>query len=202
MKKTENKSTSIKKTKSGYKVSSLAAVKEENVKVSQPKPDVKADAEKAFDQKVKALDKAEKQVHIIGEVADAVVTPVAGQSKLQLHEEGRIYKTFFTKKFIERKKWQAPDLTKVLSHIPGSVIQIFVNAGQEVHAGDKLMIYEAMKMKNVVNAPYDGKIKEINVTVGEHLPKGAVLMTYEKPHTTKTAESTKEHHHHHHGSRR
>ena len=202
MKKTENKSTSIKKTRPGYKVSSLAAAKEEDAKVSQPKPDVKANAEKAFDQKVKALDKAEKQVHSIGEVADALVTPVVGQSKLQLHEEGRFYKTFFTKKFIERKKWQAPDLTKVISHIPGSVIQIFTKAGQEVHVGDKLMIYEAMKMKNVVNAPYDGKIKEVNVTVGEHLPKGAVLVTYEKPSATKVAESSKEHHHHHHGSRR
>ena len=85
MKKTENKSTSIKKTRPGYKVSSLAAAKEEDAKVSKPKPDVKADSEKAFDQKVKALDKAEKQVHSIGEVADAVMTPVVGQSKLQLH---------------------------------------------------------------------------------------------------------------------
>jgi hypothetical protein len=45
-------------------------------------------------------------------------------------------------------------------------------------------------------------MKEINVKIGEHLPKGAVLVTYEKPHVIKVAEDSKEHHHHHHGSRR
>lgn len=200
MKKAETKSTTIKSIKRNYKVSSLAAAKEEDAKVSQPKPDVAKELEKKFDNRVKELSKEEKKVRAIPEIADAVVTPAAEQAKqLQLHEEGRAYKTFFTKKFLERKKWQAPDLTKVVSHIPGSVIQIFVKPGDEVHKGSKLMIYEAMKMKNVINAPFDGKIKEVNVKVGEHLPKAAVLVTYEKLRTAESAESA--HGHRHHGRR-
>lgn len=201
MKKAETKSTTIKKsTKRNYKISSLNAAKEENAKISQPKPDVSKEMEKKFDEKVKELNKEEKKVRVIQEISDAVVTPAAEQAKqLQLHEEGRAYKTFFTKKFLERKKWQAPDLTKVVSHIPGSVLQIFVKPGDEVHKGSKLMIYEAMKMKNVVNAPYDGKIKEINVKVGEHLPKDALLVTYEKFRSSRTEEN--KHGHHHHGRR-
>jgi biotin carboxyl carrier protein len=197
MKKAETKSTTIKKsTKRNYKISSLAAAKEEGAKVTQPKPDVAKDLEKKFDDKVKELNKEEKKVRAIPEIADAVVTPAAEQAKhLQLHEEGTAYKTFFTKKFLERKKWQAPDITKVLSHIPGSVIQIFVKPGDEVRKGSKLMIYEAMKMKNVVNAPYDGKIKEVNVKVGEHLPKDSVLVTYEKFHAAASEEHGRGHHH-------
>ena len=63
-------------------------------------------------------------------------------------EEGHEYKTYLTKKFLERKMWKAPDPLQVLSHIPGSVIEIFVKPGQKVKKGDKLMIYEAMKMMN------------------------------------------------------
>jgi pyruvate/2-oxoglutarate dehydrogenase complex dihydrolipoamide acyltransferase (E2) component len=52
-----------------------------------------------------------------------------------------------------------------------------------------------MKMKNVVNAPYDGKIKEVNVKVGEHLPKDSVLVTYEKFHAAASEEHGRGHHH-------
>ena len=51
---------------------------------------------------------------------------------------------------------------------------------QDVKKGDKLMIYEAIKMMNVVHAPMDGKIKEVNAKVGETLPKGALLVTFKK----------------------
>ena len=60
-------------------------------------------------------------------------------------------------------------------------MEIFVKPGQTVKKGEKLMIYEAMKMMNVIEAPMDGKIKEVNVKVGESLPKGALLVTFLKP---------------------
>ena len=68
----------------------------------------------------------------------------------------------------------------MLSHIPGSVIEIFVKPGQKVKKGDKLMIYEAMKMMNVVTSPMEGIIKEVNAKEGESLPKGALLVTFKK----------------------
>ena len=109
-----------------------------------------------------------------------VSIPETAKKKLRVSEEGHEYKTYLTKKFLERKPWHAPDPYKVLSHIPGSVIEIFVKPGQSVKKGDKLMIYEAMKMMNVVHAPMDGKIKEVNAKVGETLPKGALLVTFKK----------------------
>ncbi|MBP5391574.1 MAG: acetyl-CoA carboxylase biotin carboxyl carrier protein subunit [Bacteroidales bacterium] len=109
------------------------------------------------------------------------LVPDSGKKKLRVAEEGHEYKTYLTKKFLERKMWKAPDPLQVLSHIPGSVIEIFVKPGQKVKKGDKLMIYEAMKMMNVVSAPMDGVIKEVNAKEGENLPKGALLVTFKKP---------------------
>ena len=123
-----------------------------------------------------------EELHTLGEISDAVEVsiPEASKKKLRIAEEGREYKTFLTKKFLERKPWKAPDPCKVLSHIPGSVIEIFVKPGQKVKKGDKLMIYEAMKMMNVVTSPMEGIIKEVNAKEGESLPKGALLVTFNK----------------------
>ena len=124
----------------------------------------------------------QEEMHVISEISDAVefLAPQVGKSKMRLSEGGMEYKTFFTKKFEERKTWKAPDPYKVLSHIPGSVIEIFVKPGQKVKKGDKLMVYEAMKMMNVVTSPLDGPIKEVNAKEGESLPKGALLVTFKK----------------------
>ena len=124
----------------------------------------------------------QEEMHVISEISDAVefLVPQVGKSKMRLSEGGMEYKTFFTKKFEERKTWKAPDPYKVLSHIPGSVIEIFVKPGQKVKKGDKLMVYEAMKMMNVVTSPMDGTIKEVNAKEGESLPKGALLVTFKK----------------------
>ncbi|MBR5856214.1 MAG: biotin/lipoyl-binding protein [Bacteroidales bacterium] len=97
--------------------------------------------------------------------------------KIQIHECGRKYKTRYTKKFVERKVWQAPNPKEVRSIIPGSVTEINVKEGDKVEKGSKLMIYEAMKMKNVIAAPFDAVIERVEVQVGDKLPKGALLIT-------------------------
>lgn len=114
------------------------------------------------------------------DIQDAFIDPTV-KGKLQLLEGGRVYKTHLTRNFIERKVWKAPNPLEVLSHIPGSVVEIFVKPGDRVKLGEKLMTYEAMKMKNIVVAPMVGEIKEINVKVGDRLPKGAVLLTFKRP---------------------
>jgi len=64
----------------------------------------------------------------------------------------------------------------VKSIIPGSVTEIKVKAGDNVKKGGKLMIYEAMKMKNIISAPFDAVVESVEVNVGDKLPKGAVLI--------------------------
>ena len=93
---------------------------------------------------------------ISADLGDAVLMsndPNMFQDKIQVHVSGRKYKTLYTRKFLERKKWEAPNPNEVRSIIPGSVTEITVKAGDKVKKGDKLMIYEAMKMKNIQERP-------------------------------------------------
>lgn len=125
----------------------------------------------------------EKEIQSISaDLGDAVLMsndPNIFTDKIQIHECGRQYKTLYTKKFLDRKPWQAPNPNEVRSIIPGSVTEINVKEGAKVKKGEKLMIYEAMKMKNVIAAPFDAVIVSIEVKVGDKLPKGAVLVNLE-----------------------
>ena len=123
----------------------------------------------------------QKEVVVFKEVSDAVLDPdlkdfAVLDDYLQIHEEGRKYKTLLTRKFKERKRWVAPDPNEIRAHIPGEVGEILIKKGDAVKKGDKLMIFEAMKMKNVITAPFDGIIKKICVKEEEKLPKGALLI--------------------------
>jgi len=51
-----------------------------------------------------------------------------------------------------------------------------VSEGETVAKGDKLLILEAMKMKNVILAPFGGTIKSINVKIGDMVPKNFALL--------------------------
>ena len=115
---------------------------------------------------------------ISADLGDAVLMsndPNLFTGKIQIHECGRVYKTRYTRKFVERKKWEAPDPSQVRSIIPGSVTEVLVKPGGKVKKGSKLMIYEAMKMKNVIVSPFDAVVESVEVKAGDKLPKGALL---------------------------
>ena len=116
---------------------------------------------------------------ISADLGDAVLMsndPNLFTGKIQIHECGRVYKTRYTRKFVERKKWEAPDPSQVRSIIPGSVTEVLVKPGDKVKKGFKLMIYEAMKMKNVIVSPFDAVVESVEVKAGDKLPKGALLV--------------------------
>lgn len=89
------------------------------------------------------------------------------------------YKTLLTEKWINRRKWEEPNLNLLYSHIPGTVLQISVKEGQEVKEGDLLLILQAMKMDNKLMAPFSCKIKKISVTQGDKIPKGTLMIELE-----------------------
>ena len=64
----------------------------------------------------------------------------------------------------------------VPSPLPGTVLQVKVNAGQAVKAGDILVIIEAMKMENEVVAPRDGTIAQVPVAKGSSVQTGDTLV--------------------------
>lgn len=63
--------------------------------------------------------------------------------------------------------------------MPGLILNIHANEGDEVKKGDILMILEAMKMENALKSPVDGKIKAIKVKQGENVEKNQLLLVFE-----------------------
>jgi oxaloacetate decarboxylase alpha subunit/pyruvate carboxylase subunit B len=59
--------------------------------------------------------------------------------------------------------------------MPGMIVSIEKSEGDEVKAGETLVILEAMKMQNALGSPADGKIKSIHVSSGDTVDKGDVL---------------------------
>lgn len=67
----------------------------------------------------------------------------------------------------------------IKSPLPGVVNNILVKAGDEVKAGQTVLILEAMKMENNVNATKSGKVIEVKVNMGESVLEGADLIVIE-----------------------
>ena len=65
------------------------------------------------------------------------------------------------------------------SPMPGTVLKICVSPGDEVYAGETLIILEAMKMENEINSHKTGKIGMIAVKEGDAVNTGDVLLTVE-----------------------
>ena len=57
--------------------------------------------------------------------------------------------------------------TEILAPMPGTIINILVNEGDEVLEYQEVIILEAMKMENAIPTPEAGKVKEIKVKVDD-----------------------------------
>ena len=67
----------------------------------------------------------------------------------------------------------------IKSPLPGVILDIKVNVGDEVKKGQTVIILEAMKMENSINADKDGKVTAINVSKGESVLEGTDLIIIE-----------------------
>jgi propionyl-CoA carboxylase alpha chain len=67
---------------------------------------------------------------------------------------------------------------KLLCPMPGLVVSIAVNEGQEVKAGETLAVIEAMKMQNVLRAERDGTVKKIHAAAGATLAVDALILEF------------------------
>ena len=73
-----------------------------------------------------------------------------------------------------------PDLSKfLLSPMPGLLRDVAVKVGQDVKAGEKLAVIEAMKMENILKADQDCKVKKISAAAGESLTVDQVIIEFE-----------------------
>lgn len=67
----------------------------------------------------------------------------------------------------------------LISPMPGKVVRVLLNAGDEVTANQGVLIVEAMKMQNEVQSPKAGKVAEIRVAEGQTVNAGETLAVIE-----------------------
>ena len=64
----------------------------------------------------------------------------------------------------------------LLCPMPGLIVEVMVNVGDEVTQGQTVVILESMKMQNELKAPRDGKVQTVSCEAGQTVDKGNLLI--------------------------
>jgi len=67
----------------------------------------------------------------------------------------------------------------IVAPMPGKVVRILVKVGEQISAGNGIMVVEAMKMQNEMKSPKTGVVAALNVQVGATVNRGDVLAVVE-----------------------
>ncbi|TCS94644.1 acetyl-CoA carboxylase biotin carboxyl carrier protein subunit [Hazenella coriacea] len=70
-------------------------------------------------------------------------------------------------------------MASILSNMAGTVLQVLVNPGDSVEAGQDVVILESMKMEVPIQAEAGGIVKEVKVEVGSFVGDGEALLELE-----------------------
>ena len=114
-------------------------------------------------------------------MADSQNTSQMIRGELWVHFQGRTFVYDNPKKSEFGKKAGGKARGGILtSPMPGKITKVFKNAGDNVIAGDALVVMEAMKMEYTLKADVDGQIKSIDCKVGDQVKLGKELLTIEE----------------------
>ena len=69
---------------------------------------------------------------------------------------------------------------RIISPLPGRVVEMKARVGQKVAEGTPLAVLEAMKMEHTLKAPRDGTIAEVFASAGDQVDEGTVLLIFEE----------------------
>ncbi|TGE21888.1 biotin/lipoyl-binding protein [Hymenobacter aquaticus] len=72
----------------------------------------------------------------------------------------------------------ASKVNELKAPMPGLIVAVRVEPGQQVQKGDPLLVLEAMKMENILKAPGDGMVGSIKVGLRDNVTKGQVLIQF------------------------
>ncbi|MEO8233052.1 MAG: biotin/lipoyl-containing protein [Ignavibacteriota bacterium] len=118
------------------------------------------------------------EIEVNGAVYNVEVDKVISQSKTPKLVRASAVPSTESRKTEQRTS--APTSPKgagfIKSPLPGVILQVYVKVGDSVKVGTKLIMLEAMKMENNINADKDGIIKSIKVNTGDSVLEGDVLI--------------------------
>jgi biotin carboxyl carrier protein len=92
-----------------------------------------------------------------------------------LDGEGRAYELALADAAGARGEHAAPS-GAVTAPMPGKVVSVAVGPGEEVEAGQVVVVLEAMKMETGVTAPGGGTVTAVHVAAGDTVDAGAILV--------------------------
>ena len=156
-----------------------------------------------YEYKVKGVDYVVEIQDIEGNIANVTVNGIpfevemkqpvkAGKQKVKLSEERRVKSEEFNSSSSAANASSATNessapITKpaaaaasgkpVVAPLPGTINEIKVKVGDKVNAGDTVVVLEAMKMQNNIDAETSGTIASINVNKGDAVMEGDTLVT-------------------------
>lgn len=112
-----------------------------------------------------------------------IVSKDAATGKLTLSINGRTIETRLQNKLAELLKRMGMEggkrkLKDLKAPMPGLVLDVLVQAGQEIEEGQELMVLEAMKMENAIKSPQAGTIASVHVTKLDKVDKNQLLIVF------------------------
>lgn len=104
---------------------------------------------------------------------------------IEVMMDGRLYETQVLDErallMAQRRGGLGGGSGEVHSPMPGLIVKVTVEEGQDVEQGTTVVILESMKMQNELKAPISGKIKAIIVVAGQTVNKNDLLIEIETP---------------------
>ena len=138
-------------------------------------------ADAKADTSIDAIEVAPNTYSIIvnGRAFEAIVTPVA--EGVLVRCDGREFHATFA----DPRAWRgargavfgAEGKQQIMAPMPGKVVRVLAKPGDQVEAGQGLVVVEAMKMQNEIRAPKAGTIERILVIEGQAVAAGEALVT-------------------------
>ena len=156
-----------------------------------------------YEYKVKGVDYVVEIQDIEGNIANVTVNGIpfevemkqpvkAGKQKVKLSEERRVKSEEFNSSSSATNTSSATNASSspttqpaaaaasgkpVVAPLPGTINEIKVKVGDKVNASDTVVVLEAMKMQNNIDAETSGTIASINVNKGDAVMEGDTLVT-------------------------
>ena len=127
----------------------------------------------------------EFKVDVHGETYEVAITGVGdsggGRRKLYVSLDGMPEEVIFEplNEYVAEdggKRKQASEPGHVTAAMPGNVVEVLVNEGDQVEAGQAVLVTEAMKMESEINANIAGTVTLVNVAKSDRVTPGDVLM--------------------------
>ena len=67
---------------------------------------------------------------------------------------------------------------RIVTPMPGKVVQLLVKAGDKVKRGQALAVLEAMKMEHTLSAPADETVASVAVAAGDQVAEGTIVIRF------------------------